>query len=372
MSTEQPISVLDDLGKVQLVDSRNMLRLINDLPEQCETALGIGRSLAGGEPSEPPSVIFMSGVGDSGTAAEMAAVAVGEFVGMPVVASRGAMLPKFVTDTALVIVIDYSGNSPSALRVYKDARQRGAGLVCVTSGGKLREMAARDETRIVKIPPGQPSRTAIGYLFMPVVALIEQMGLAEGLIEKLSYGIRLMKSTREALRFENPTSRNVAKQIALALVGRYVVVFSSHDYRSVVARRLNDQIAANGKTPAFVCSLPDFALGPISGWEMAGRQASQIVTVTLKDSQDRGEAPALMEAVRDVLHGFQMLDAEIRGGTTIEKLLYGVYLADYVSYYLALASDVDPTPLGFAKQVEERLAAGDTVEGPRGPTPPQA
>ena len=367
MSTEQPISVLDDLGKVQLVDSRSMLRLINDLPEQCETALGLGRSFSGGELAEPPSVILISGVGDSGTAAEMAAVAVGEFVGVPVVANRGTMLPKSVTGSALVVVVDYSGNSPSALRVYKEAKQRGAGLVCVTSGGKLREMATKDETRIVKIPPGQPSRTAIGYLFVPVVALFEQLGLAEGLIEKLSYGIRLMKSARESLRFDNLTSRNVAKQIALALVDGHVVIFDSHDYRSAVACRFKDQIAANGKTPAFVCSMPDFASGQISGWERA--RAGRIVGLVLKDPQDRSETPVLMEAVRGVLDGFRILDAEMRGATTIEKLLYGVYLADYVSYYLALASDVDPTPLDFAKQVEDRLTP---VEGPQGLTPPQA
>ena len=41
-------------------------------------------------------------------------------------------------------------------------------------------MAAKDRAKIVRIPPGQPSRTAIGYLFVPVVALFEQMGLARG------------------------------------------------------------------------------------------------------------------------------------------------------------------------------------------------
>jgi len=368
MNTEQPIPVLDDLARVQSLDTKNMLRLINDLPEQCETALGIGRSFVAEEPAEPPDVVFISGVGDSGTAADIAAAAVGDYVSVPVVADHGGPVPKFVTESALVIVIDYSGNSPSALRVYKEAKGHGARLVCVTSGGKLREIAAKDQVKIVRIPPGQPSRTAIGYLFVPVVALFEQMGLGEGLIEKLSYGIRLMKNARETLRFENPTARNTAKQIALALVGRYVVICGANDYRSVLAGRWKDQIAMNGKTPAFTCSMPDFALGQICAWEMAGREASAIATVFLKDSQDRTEIPALAQAAKGVLEGFQILDADIKGATTVEKLFYGIYLADYVSYYVALAAEVDPTPLGLAKQVEDWLKGEEAPESLRAPS----
>ena len=96
MNIEQPIPVLDDLARVQSIDTKNMLRLINDLPEQCETALGIGRSFAAGEPAEPPGVVFISGAGDSGTAADMAGAAVGDYASVPVVADHCGPVPKFV------------------------------------------------------------------------------------------------------------------------------------------------------------------------------------------------------------------------------------------------------------------------------------
>ena len=108
--------------------------------------------------------------------------------------------------------------------------------------------------------------------------------------------------------------------------------------------------------------MPDFALGQICAWEMAGREASAIATVFLKDSQDRTEIPALAQAAKGVLEGFQILDADIKGATTVEKLFHGIYLADYVSYYVALAAEVDPTPLGLAKQVEDWLNAEEAPE----------
>lgn len=353
MSSEQPIPVLDDLSRIQAIDSRNMLRLINELPEQCETAMGIGRNFKPDEAEESPDLVYMSGVGDAGTAVEMAVAAVSEFVSVPVIADRGGFLPKSVSEKSVAIIVDYNGNSQSALRTYKEAKARGTRVICVTSGGKLREAAAADGVTIMRIPPGQPARTAIGYLFIPIVTVVEQLGLSEGLIEKLSYGIRLMKNVRETLRFDIRTERNVAKQIALAIQGKYVLVFGAEDYRSAVTCRWKSQLAANSKVPAFAGYFPDMIQEEISGWETISGDSSRVAMVFLRDSQDRTEVPELMNAAAGVLDGFDIVDAEMKGSTAIEKMLYGIYLADYVSYYLAIASEVNPTPTEMVKRLEE-------------------
>lgn len=353
MSSEQPIPVLDDLSRIQAIDTRNMLRLINELPEQCETAMGIGRNFKPDETEESPDLVYMSGVGDAGTAVEMVVAAVSEFVSIPVIADRGGFLPKSVSEKSVAIVVDYNGNSQSALRTYKEAKARGTRIMCVTSGGKLREAAAADGVTIIRIPPGQPARTAIGYLFVPIVTVIEQFGLGEGLIEKLSYGIRLMKNVRETLRFDIRTERNVAKQIALALQGKYVMVFGAEDYRSAVTCRWKSQLAANSKVPAFAGYFPDMVQEEISGWENTSGQASRMAMVFLRDKQDRTEVTELMDATAGVLSGFEVVNAEMKGSTAIEKMLYGTYLADYVSYYLAIASGVNPSPTEMVKRLEE-------------------
>lgn len=362
MTTEQPTSVLENLVRVQEIDTRNMLRLINELPEQCETALGVGRSFSLGESFEPPSLVYLSGVGDSGTAADMAVAAINEYVNLPVINGHGAPLPKYVGETALVLVIDYAGKSASALRVYKEAKQRGCTVVCITSGGKLHEAASKDGTKILRIPPGQPSRTAIGYLFVPLVAIFEQLGLAAGVIEKLSFGIMLMKNVREAFRIDTKTERNTAKQIALGLPGKCVVVCGARDYRSAVASRWESQLNANSKTPVCTSYFPDMVDGNISGWERAEEFASKMVFVLLKDTQDRTEVPALMDAAKYVLADFQVIEAEMKGASTVERLMYGAYLADYVSYYLALLNEVNPTNMEFVSRVEALLAGDDPEE----------
>jgi glucose/mannose-6-phosphate isomerase len=354
--TSELTPTLDDVARMQSVDKRNMLRLINELPEQCETALGIARSFVI-EPSETkPNSVFITGVGDSGLAADMAAAVLADSAEVPIVSDHGGRLPKHIGENSLVIVVDYPGNSESELRNLRDAKHRGANVICVTGGRKLLEAASSEEIGTVRIPPGQPQRSALGYLFVPLVVVVEQLGLATGQIEKLSHAIKLMKNAREALRFENPAVRNMAKQTAERLFGKLVVIYGVPGYRAAVASRWKSQIDANSKGLAFTGAFPDLALSDISGWEFVKNRSGEFGIVLLSDAADKGEMAKLMTASEEVLSEFSVVRVDLRGSTTMEKLLYGVYLGDYVSYYLALLSGVDPMVSENVSQVQSKVS----------------
>ena len=359
MTAEQPTPILDDPTRMHSLDKRNMLRLINELPEQCETALGIGRSFVIEPLETKPSVVFITGVGNSGIAGDMALAILSEELDVPIVSSHGSHIPRYVGEDALVLVVDYSGKSQSTLRNYTEAQQHGSKVICITSGGKLMEAAAKDGTRIIKIPPGQPARSAIGYLFVPLLAVIEKCGLTSGLLEKLSNAIKLLKNVREALRFDNPIARNIAKQMAQTLAEKLVVVYGASDYRSSVANRWKNQINANSKAVAYASTFPDAAENEISGWEMAESQLKEVALVYLKDPLDKTETSSLMGISIELLNKFSVSEISLMGNTTLEKLFYGIYLGDYVSCYLALLREVDPTATEFLSYIESRMA-GDT------------
>ncbi len=343
MTEEQPTQVLDDVSRVQSLDTKNMLRLINELPEQCETALGIGRSFKVDPPIATPNVVYIAGAGECRLAADMAATVAREQLRVPVIADQGDRLPNCIGEGSLVFLIDYRGRSPSALRLYAEAKARAADLVVVTGGGSLLEAASEEGTRVIRIPPSQPPRTAIGYMFVPVVTALEQMGLAEGLIDKLSAGIKMLKNIREVVRFETRTERNIAKRVAQALAGKLIVVYGAADYRADVLLRWKSQINLNSKACICTGMFPDAAQIDIACLESWAGRPESIALVFLRDPKDTTEAPKMMEAARELLTGFGAVEVDIRGATTAERLLYGVYLGDYVSYYLAILNGIDPT-----------------------------
>lgn len=355
MNTE-PVSVIDDVSAVQTVDTRNMLRLINELPEQFETALGIARYLAVEEREQQPSMIYLTGSGSSANAVDLAAAVLNEETDLPIVVSHAPRVPKCVGEGSLAIVVDYAGKSEISLRNYREARSRGAEMVCVTSGGALLEEAVADGSLTVRVPPGQPPRTAPGYQMVPPLILAERMGLTQSLSERLAHAIKGMKNAREWLRVEYPSARNIAKRAAETMAGKLVVIYGAADYRDAVARRWRSQINANSKALAVTDVFQDVAETGISGWTTAERQCGGLAVVLLGDPGDKGEIADTVKACRRRLEGYNPIDIDMQGATTLEKMLYGVYVGDYVSYYLALLHGVDPTLVADLSEPEPEPA----------------
>jgi glucose/mannose-6-phosphate isomerase len=367
MTAEQHTPILDDPAAMQALDKKNMLKLLHELPEQCETALGIGRGFAMEPVAVKPNVILLVGVGDSGLAADMACEALAEETEVPVVSRHVSDMPACIGSESIVFVIDYTGNSRTALRAYRAAQECGATTICVTSGGRLRA-AAGGPARVLSVPSGQPSRCAIGYLTLVPVAAIEKIGLAVGAIEKASHAIKLLKNTREFLRPDTRTSLNTAKQIASAIFGRAPVIYGGAGYRSLVAARWKSQIGANGKAPACKGTFPDIVDGEVCAWDGAGEGPCAPTFVFLTDAFDRtNENMPLMEAAEELLRKFGVTRVEMKGATTVERMLYGAYLGDYVSYYLAMMRGIDPSEMAAVSFINEWLAS---TEAPRKPTQP--
>lgn len=369
--TTEPTPILDDPAQMDAIDKREMLRLVRELPEQCETALGIARGFRADPLPEKPNVVFMTGVGEAGLACEMAAAVLAEDSDAAIAWSRGGRIPRYVGEQSLVFLVDYAGASPLLLRNFREARARGAEVICVSSGGKLLETASREGVRVVKIPPGQPTRTALGYLIVPLVAVIEKLGLAHGSTEKLSHAVKLMKNVRETLRREVPCERNFAKRTAETLANQVPVIYGCPGYRRLVAERWSNQLGANAKQIAATGLLPDAAEGPIAAWELSDKQGAEFAAVLLADPSDKGETAEIAAAVENLLRKHPVVKVTLQGATTAEKLFHGVYLGDYVSCYLAMLYETDPSRSDNVAAIEMKLSAARfAAEQAAAPPPP--
>ncbi|MGQ9454753.1 MAG: SIS domain-containing protein [Armatimonadota bacterium] len=361
MSTEQSAPVLDDITRVQSVDKRNMLRLINEMPEHCETALAIGRGFVTEPLALKPNVVLFVGVGESGLAADIAAEVLSDDIEVPVMSQHVSPMPACITEESVVFVIDYYGNTQTAIRACRYAMACKARTICVTTGGRLREIARDSGVQVLSIPAGQPARCGIVYMALAPLTAIQNIGLASSVDQKASGAVRLLKNIREFVRFEIPTTRNIAKQVAEMLYGRTPVILGSADYRRLVGRRWASQIGANAKHPACFGSLPDLADGEICAWERVVPDACEPAFVFLSDELDRTtENLIIQEAAKELLARFPGTDIEMKGANPVERMFYGMYLGDYVSYYIALMGEVDPYKTESAELISERLAPSES------------
>jgi len=99
---------------------------------------------------------------------------------IPAIINRGYSLPIFVNEKTLTIVISYSGNTDETLASLKYAYEKGSKIIAITSGGIVEEFCSRKSIPIIKIEGGLQPRESLGYIFIPLLILMEKMGFIEG------------------------------------------------------------------------------------------------------------------------------------------------------------------------------------------------
>ena len=57
-----------------------------------------------------------------------------EEIGIPIIVNKSSRLPAFVSNSTLLIVVSYSGNTEETLQVFHEGQKRKVPMVAVTSG----------------------------------------------------------------------------------------------------------------------------------------------------------------------------------------------------------------------------------------------
>lgn len=352
------VSNLDNLSQIQQIDSRGMTDLVLEFPEQCERAAEIVRKWTPKiSVSGDLDVIVVSGLGGSAIAGDMVAALRADDLPVPLLTNRTYGLPNFVSNKSLVICESYSGNTEETLSAYEEARKRGAKIVCITSGGKLAEMAEQDGVDVIMVPGGQPPRSATGYMFVPMLFILEKLGIVPPITDQLQPALDMLKESREGWNPNVASDDNECKLLAQELHERIPLVYGSTGITAVIAFRWKTQINENAKVHAFCNVFPELNHNEIMGWELANLESEAFAAVFLRDPSDISRIADRIRITSTLIpRGFMTRDIQLRGRNNLEKLLWGFYLGDLASVYLAFTYDIDPTQISGIDRLKEELA----------------
>ena len=153
------------------IDNYNMLKVIEDFPHQCKTALELPKGMS---VSGKVDKIAVCGMGGSAVGGDLLKAYMGNSK-VPVFVVRNYKVPNFVDENTLVFAVSYSGNTEETLSAFEDASMKKAKIIAVTSGGLLGAKAKK----AIKIPSGLQPRAALGYLFFPVLGVLANSGIVD-------------------------------------------------------------------------------------------------------------------------------------------------------------------------------------------------
>ncbi|MDD5424827.1 MAG: bifunctional phosphoglucose/phosphomannose isomerase [Candidatus Omnitrophica bacterium] len=344
---------LDDIRQIKSVDKSDMYGLIVNFPEQCAQAYGIGcdfqvpQSYVG---AGYKNIVF-SGLGGSAIGADLLRSYLTDDIRIPVFVNRDYTLPKFVGKDTLFLACSYSGDTEETLSAYAEAKEKGARIIVISSGGKLEVLAKEDKIPVIYIPKGYPPRTALGYAFFTWLDVLHKLGFISDRSRDVQEAIAGMKELRDG--FIGPdiaTPKNEAKKIAQEISGKYVFIYSANKHLDSIALRWRGQLAENAKTLSSTHVFPELNHNELVGWEGPKALLKDFYVVILRDESEHPRIAKRIEITKSIIEQGSTKVTEVRskgkpGASLLSRMFSLVYTGDFASYYLAVLNGIDPTPV---------------------------
>jgi len=350
------LEVLDNLSKIGEIDKSGMLEVVASTPEMLRDAEERAKHVSLPKIKKIKQVVI-AGMGGSAISGNIICDLYGNTAELPIWVNRNYSIPGFVNHETLFLALSYSGNTEETLRALFAAAKRQAQIVCVTSGGKLKEIAQEKGYPLFLIPSGYQPRVALPYLLLPVLATLETFGVIPSFSGELSLAISLLEKLKLQYAPQKPLRANRAKELAKKLVGKIPVVFAVSGTTGAAALRLKAQLNENSKVAALFNLFPELNHNEIVGLSLLKRVEHNFSLLFLRDEKDSERIKKRIEITKSLigrqLGGVNEVWAE--GNSALARILSLIYFGDFLTVYLAILRGIDPTPVGVIERLKREL-----------------
>ncbi len=324
-----------------------MKTLVERFPQQLQEALDIANQAVLTKKSNVNNILI-TGLGGSGIGGTILSELIQTECPIPVLVNKDYFLPKYVNSNTLVIISSYSGNTEETVSAMQQAITKKAQVVCITSGGKVKELADQNNFDTIIIPGGKPPRSCIGYSLVQLLKVIQFNGFAKtDLLSQVSSSILLLNN-------ENTSIKNEATQIAKLLVNKIAVIYSLGSCEGV-AVRFRQQLNENSKMLCWHHTFPEMNHNELVGWT---EKNENLAVVTFKTSFDYTRTQKRYEICKTLFAKFSssVTDITAKGNNKLEEYFYLINIGDWISCYIADLKNIDPIEVDVITNLKNELA----------------
>jgi glucose/mannose-6-phosphate isomerase len=342
--------MLDDLKFIHQRDGQDALGVAEKQWQQLQHKYDVKV-----DTSQPIANIILGGMGGSGWPALYVKSFAGLKVPFEIVSDYN--LPAYAGPNTLFIASSYSGNTEEVLTALAEAKKRGAQIVVTASGGKLLDQAHSSGHPLFKIPSGIQPRMSSFYFLSALSHLFEQLNLCRaGLVEELSSVADWLKEQKDSWRPDVAAKDNLAKQIATEIAGKTVIVYSGPKLYPA-ANKWKICCNENAKNLAWSNFYPEFNHNEFIGWS-SHPVDKPFGVIEIRSNLEHERTQKRFVVTEKLLSGKRPapIVVEPRGETHLQQLLWASMLGDFITIYLALLNNVNPTPVDLVEKFKTELS----------------
>jgi glucose/mannose-6-phosphate isomerase len=337
---------LDDFVQFKKIDPDGMLGEIQGLPDQLLLAWRTADKYALPKTNEITNIII-AGMGGSAIGADLLASYTANLCEVPISVLRGYHLPFWAKGSqVLVVCSSHSGNTEETLSVFEEAVANQCSTMCISTGGQLLKSASEKNLVGWKFDHNGQPRSAVGFSFGMLLNLFSRLKLLNEQTSILESTISEMRDYINTIDAQVPVSQNLAKRIAGQAINRYLVILGA-EHLEPIARRWKTQINELAKCWAQFEFLPEADHNTLAGlvFPETNLQNTYALFLNSENYHPRNQKRLDLTFSEFMLAGICTDKVKIAKSSPLSEIWKMLLLGDFVSYYLAMTYQIDPTPI---------------------------
>jgi len=350
--------MLDDFEIISKIDKSNMLDRLAQFPEQIREAVEIANNANIDKFIKIDNVII-TGMGASSIAGDIVKSLFRDKIDVPISVNRDYDLPKWANKDTLAIFVSYSGNTEETISSFKIASQKKCKTICISSGGKLQELSEKRGVKNITIPSGFQPREAIAYLLILLITILKKNSLLKNSLDAdIEESIAVIKDFVDNNKKSVIEANNLSKQIARTILNTTPQIYGWGIYYPI-AKRWRTQFNENSKIIAREDVVSESNHNDIVGWSSNPEASRNFSCIMFRDKNEGSlnisiRLDFMKKLFQDTVAN--IIEIHPNGKSRLAKMMHTLCLGDFVSCYLAILRQIDPTPVDVIIELKNRLA----------------
>jgi glucose/mannose-6-phosphate isomerase len=258
---------------------------------------------------------------------------------------RHYSIPKNIQKIDLIFCSSYSGNTEETLEAFDEICTRKIPVIVLTHGGELKRRALDKKIPLIEIPECVQPRCATGYFFGAILGVLEKLGFVSEQQESLD-------KLQDFLASVQNICEEKGRGLASHLVNFIPIIYSPDELKGV-SKTWKIKFNENSKIQSFYNVYPELNHNEMVGFT---KMLMKAVIIQLRSQFVHPRIGKRMDVMKELLSDrMPFHDIILRGENLLQEMFYAYLIADYTSYYLALAYGVDPAPVFMVEDFKKRL-----------------
>ncbi|MFA6410034.1 MAG: SIS domain-containing protein [Candidatus Buchananbacteria bacterium] len=351
---------LDNLKQIKKLDPAKVLESTQSLDKQINQAWVELKKLKIPNDYKQVKQVVLNGMGGSGLPGHMVSALFFEDLKIPYTVINSYQAPASVNKDTLYIFSSYSGSTEEPLATLPAVKKAKAKMFAIGSGANLASLVKKGIMPGYifdpKFNPSNQPRMGIGYSLGANLGLMNKLGLIKITDNEIKNCLVTVGRLQNKFGVNVPTKNNLAKKLALQLFNKMPVVTAS-EFLAGNAHTFANQINENAKIFSSYFLISEMNHHLLEGLKFPTTNKNNLFFLFFESKLYQPKNQIRYKITQKVVakNKIKLFTYKLSAQTKLEQSFEMLLLGSYVSFYLAILNNLNPSKIPWVDYFKAEL-----------------